>query len=240
MRSYWLRILLGAFAVFAIGMLGITMVRRGRNKVEAVFAGAGPLDHPDPVRALPAGRRQARYDRPPRGQPRGPQEGVLDRASGEARRPAGRPGSGRMPVGGQRRVGLHEAAQRQRSREPAEREGLLLLRRQRFGIRRVRLGRAYPGRHHAAAARARIARRAAQAATGRTTTTRRRTRWPNGRSRSRTARRRCGFRCGAGPARRGGRDCALEAGGFAARGRQAPRGLAAQGARSDGGLGEPR
>ena len=48
MRSYWLRILLGAFAVFAIGMLGITMVRRGRNKVEAVFAGAGPLTIPTP------------------------------------------------------------------------------------------------------------------------------------------------------------------------------------------------
>ena len=48
MRSYWLRILLGAFAVFAIGMLGVTMVRRGRNKVEAVFAGAGPLTIPTP------------------------------------------------------------------------------------------------------------------------------------------------------------------------------------------------
>jgi len=46
MRGYWLRILLGAFAVFAIGMLGITIFRRGRSKVEAVITSADPISIP--------------------------------------------------------------------------------------------------------------------------------------------------------------------------------------------------
>ncbi|HEX3275059.1 MAG TPA: hypothetical protein VHR43_09405 [Gemmatimonadales bacterium] len=48
MRSYWLRILMGAFAIFAIGMLGIHLVRRGRHQVESVIASAEPLSIPLP------------------------------------------------------------------------------------------------------------------------------------------------------------------------------------------------
>ena len=48
MRSYWLRILLGALAVFAIGRVGVTMIRRGRAKVTEVMAGTGPLTIPLP------------------------------------------------------------------------------------------------------------------------------------------------------------------------------------------------
>ena len=48
MRSYWMRILLGAAAIFAIGMLGITLYRRGADKVSEVVAGAGPLAIPLP------------------------------------------------------------------------------------------------------------------------------------------------------------------------------------------------
>ena len=48
MRSYWLRILMGAFAIFAIGMLGITLIRRGRSRVESVIASAEPLSFPLP------------------------------------------------------------------------------------------------------------------------------------------------------------------------------------------------
>jgi hypothetical protein len=48
MRSYWLRILLGALAVFAIGMIGVTLVRRTRDKVTSVVSGSGPLSIPLP------------------------------------------------------------------------------------------------------------------------------------------------------------------------------------------------
>jgi hypothetical protein len=48
MRSYWLRILMGAFAIFAIGMLGVTLVRRGRHRVESVIASSEPLSIPLP------------------------------------------------------------------------------------------------------------------------------------------------------------------------------------------------
>jgi hypothetical protein len=43
MRSYWMRIVLGALAVFAIGMVGVTLFRRGREKVTEVVTGSGPL-----------------------------------------------------------------------------------------------------------------------------------------------------------------------------------------------------
>ena len=46
MRNYWLRILLGAFAVFAVGMLGVTLVRRGRSQVESVLASSDPISIP--------------------------------------------------------------------------------------------------------------------------------------------------------------------------------------------------
>jgi hypothetical protein len=48
MRSYWLRILLGALAVFAIGMVGVTLFRHGREKVTEVVTGSGPLSFPLP------------------------------------------------------------------------------------------------------------------------------------------------------------------------------------------------
>jgi hypothetical protein len=48
MRTYWLRILLGALAVFAVGMIGITFARRTRDKVTAVVTGTGPLSIPLP------------------------------------------------------------------------------------------------------------------------------------------------------------------------------------------------
>jgi hypothetical protein len=48
MRSYWLRILMGAFAIFAIGMLGVALVRRGKSRVESVIASSEPLSIPLP------------------------------------------------------------------------------------------------------------------------------------------------------------------------------------------------
>jgi hypothetical protein len=48
MRTYWLRILLGALAVFAIGMIGVTMFRRTKDTVTAVVTGSGPLRIPLP------------------------------------------------------------------------------------------------------------------------------------------------------------------------------------------------
>ncbi|HEX2637117.1 MAG TPA: hypothetical protein VHL81_08285 [Gemmatimonadales bacterium] len=48
MRSYWMRILLGAVAIFAIGMIGVTFYRRSAEKVHEVVAGAGPLSIPLP------------------------------------------------------------------------------------------------------------------------------------------------------------------------------------------------
>jgi hypothetical protein len=43
MRSYWIRILLGALAVFAVGMVGVTVFRHGKAKVTEVVTGSGPL-----------------------------------------------------------------------------------------------------------------------------------------------------------------------------------------------------
>jgi hypothetical protein len=48
MRTYWLRILLGALAVFAVGMIGIMFARRTRDTVTAVVTGSGPLSIPLP------------------------------------------------------------------------------------------------------------------------------------------------------------------------------------------------
>lgn len=48
MRGYWIRILLGAFAVFCLGMIVVTIFRHGRNKVEAVMASSSPLSIPLP------------------------------------------------------------------------------------------------------------------------------------------------------------------------------------------------
>jgi hypothetical protein len=48
MRSYWMRILAGALAVFALGMVGVTLWRRGVVKVSEVVSGTGPLSFPLP------------------------------------------------------------------------------------------------------------------------------------------------------------------------------------------------
>lgn len=46
MRNYWIRILIGALAVFAIGMVGVTMVRGGIRRVHNVVGGQGPINIP--------------------------------------------------------------------------------------------------------------------------------------------------------------------------------------------------
>ena len=46
MRSYWLRIALGALGVFAVGMLLVTMIRGGRARVEEIAEGTGPISIP--------------------------------------------------------------------------------------------------------------------------------------------------------------------------------------------------
>ncbi len=46
MRNYWLKILLGALGVFAIGMIGVTIVRSGIAKVNSVVEGEGPISIP--------------------------------------------------------------------------------------------------------------------------------------------------------------------------------------------------
>jgi hypothetical protein len=48
MRSYWLRILMGAFGIFAIGMIGVSIFRHGRSRVESVIASSEPLSFPLP------------------------------------------------------------------------------------------------------------------------------------------------------------------------------------------------
>jgi hypothetical protein len=48
MRSYWLRILIGAFGIFAIGMIAISIFRHGRSRVESVIASSEPLSFPLP------------------------------------------------------------------------------------------------------------------------------------------------------------------------------------------------
>ncbi|MEO7985290.1 MAG: hypothetical protein ABI766_02065 [Gemmatimonadales bacterium] len=46
MRNYWVRILVGALVVFALGMIGVTLVRHGMGKVKDVVSGSGPLSIP--------------------------------------------------------------------------------------------------------------------------------------------------------------------------------------------------
>lgn len=46
MRNYWLKILFGAFAIFVVGMLGVTLVRTGISTVNRVVEGEGPLEIP--------------------------------------------------------------------------------------------------------------------------------------------------------------------------------------------------
>jgi hypothetical protein len=46
MRNYWLRIALGALGIFAVGMIGVTLARRGAGRVRTVVAGSGPISFP--------------------------------------------------------------------------------------------------------------------------------------------------------------------------------------------------
>jgi hypothetical protein len=46
MRNYWFKILLGALGVFAVGMIGVTVVRGGIAKVHSVVEGDGPITIP--------------------------------------------------------------------------------------------------------------------------------------------------------------------------------------------------
>ncbi|HEX3233832.1 MAG TPA: hypothetical protein VHR41_06520 [Gemmatimonadales bacterium] len=46
MRNYWIRIALGALGIFAVGMIGVTLARRGMAKVSDVVAGTGPISIP--------------------------------------------------------------------------------------------------------------------------------------------------------------------------------------------------
>ena len=46
MRNYWLKILVGALAIFAVGMIGVTLARRGIAGVTRVVASDEPLTIP--------------------------------------------------------------------------------------------------------------------------------------------------------------------------------------------------
>jgi hypothetical protein len=46
MRNYWVRIGLGALGIFAVGMIGVMVVRRGLAKVNDVVTGKGPISIP--------------------------------------------------------------------------------------------------------------------------------------------------------------------------------------------------
>ena len=46
MRNYWLRIALGALAIFTVGMIGVTLARQGVGRVRHVVEGSGPITVP--------------------------------------------------------------------------------------------------------------------------------------------------------------------------------------------------
>ena len=46
MRNYWLRIALGAAAIFTVGMIGVTLARQGVGRVRGVVEGSGPISLP--------------------------------------------------------------------------------------------------------------------------------------------------------------------------------------------------
>ena len=46
MRNYWLRIALGAVAIFTVGMIGVTLARQGVGRVRHVVEGSGPISVP--------------------------------------------------------------------------------------------------------------------------------------------------------------------------------------------------
>jgi hypothetical protein len=46
MRNYWIKILVGALCIFAVGMIGVSLVRHGAAKVHDVVSGTGPISLP--------------------------------------------------------------------------------------------------------------------------------------------------------------------------------------------------
>jgi hypothetical protein len=46
MRNYWMRIALGALAIFTVGMIGRALINRGIGSVKHVVEGSGPLSIP--------------------------------------------------------------------------------------------------------------------------------------------------------------------------------------------------
>jgi cell division septum initiation protein DivIVA len=46
MRNYWLRIAIGAAAIFTVGMIGVTLARQGVGRVRGVVEGSGPITLP--------------------------------------------------------------------------------------------------------------------------------------------------------------------------------------------------
>ena len=46
MRGYWMRIALGALAIFTVGMVGVTLARRSIGSVRQVAEGSGPITLP--------------------------------------------------------------------------------------------------------------------------------------------------------------------------------------------------
>ncbi len=64
MRNYWFRILLGALGIFAVGMIGVSLVRAGHSKIHSVIEGSGPITIP--LGLIPfvlAGERLGNLDR---------------------------------------------------------------------------------------------------------------------------------------------------------------------------------
>jgi len=63
MRNYWLKILFGALGIFAVGMIGVTIVRGGIAKVHSVVEGDGPITIPlGLVPFVVAGERLGKLD----------------------------------------------------------------------------------------------------------------------------------------------------------------------------------
>jgi hypothetical protein len=46
MRNYWLRIALGAVAIFTVGMIGLSLAKQGVGRVRGVVEGSGPVAIP--------------------------------------------------------------------------------------------------------------------------------------------------------------------------------------------------
>ena len=138
MRTYWLRILLGALAVFAVGMIGLTFARRTRDTVTAVVTGSGPLSIPLPFVPFELeGNKLGRLERlvVNREAPKKVSSVDLEVKLDDSLR---RPGTGRLPARRQPRERLEQVRRHQFPRAPARGPGVLLLRQERLGSGRVR------------------------------------------------------------------------------------------------------